>query len=249
MKTQFLAPSGFLARTAGRVALWTLAIVAWSVLTSSLAWAQPEGRGGPGGMRGPGPGGNLAELALQKSVTEELKLTSDQTDLLKKLAESDRDGEREGRGGSREERRKKRQEAAEAREKKVAEILEPGQLTRLKQISWQVQGARAFSNAQVTSALSVTSEQEEKIQAAQQEGFAELGKLFRSGAMKEGDSEEVKAANRAQLEKVRKATMDKIVALLTSEQQTKWKELIGQPFTGKIEEPPRGDRERRRGRD
>ena len=172
-------------RASGRLVQGMLAIVAWSVL-ASLVWAQPDGerergRGRGRGMMGP----DLVGLALQKSVTEDLKLTSDQIDRLKQLPEP----ERRGRGESAEERQKSRLEAYQAREKKVAEILEPGQLTRLKQINYQVMGPRAFMLPPVGEALNLTGEEKEKIQSAAEKGFREFGRLMESGAIKEGDSD------------------------------------------------------------
>jgi Spy/CpxP family protein refolding chaperone len=226
-----------MARTT-RLVRWTLAIVAWSVL-ASLVWAQPDGerergRGRGRGMMGP----DLVGLALQKSVSEELKLTSDQIDRLKQLPEP----ERRGRGENAEERQKSRLEAFQAREKKVAEILEPGQLTRLKQINYQVMGPRAFMLPPVGEALNLTGEEKEKIQSAAEKGFREFGRLMESGAIKEGDSEEIKEANRTEFAKVDAATMEKIMAVLTPEQQSKWKEMLGEPFKGKVDRPGAGGR-------
>ncbi len=220
------------AGTARRLLGWSLAIVAWSVL-ASLVWAQPERERGRG--RGMMMGPDLVGLALQKSVSEELKLTSDQVDRLKALGEPERPGR--GGEGSGEERRKKWLETMAVREKKVAEIVEPGQLTRLKQINYQVMGPRAFALPAVANELNLNEEEKEKVHKVMEEGFAEHGKLMRSGEIKEGDSEEIKTANREKFAKVDAASLEKIMALLTSEQQAKWKEMLGEPFKGKIERP------------
>ncbi len=67
-------------------------------------------------------------------------------------------------------------------------------------------------------------------------GMAEdMRKLFTSGGLQQGDSEEIKAANKAKIAEVDKSAMDKIVAVLTPEQQSKWKEMTGEPFTGKLD--------------
>jgi hypothetical protein len=220
---------------------WSFALLAWSAL-SSLALAQPER--GPRG-RGMGGGFDLVPLALNESVTAELKLTPDQITKLKELGPAERG---RGRGATAEERMKERAEAAEGREKKIAAILQPEQLSRLKQIGLQVQGPRAFGSQQVASALALTPEQTTSIAEIQGGMMTDMRKLFESGALKEGDSDEIKAANRAQIAKVDKAALDKIIALLTPEQTAKWKELIGEPFSGNIDMSEMG-RGRRRGRD
>ena len=169
-------------------------------------------------------------------------------DQLKKLAESDRESPRRGRGdgeGGAKERLKKMQERAEEEEKKVAAILKPDQFQRLKQISWQVLGPRAFKNAQVVSALGLTAEQNEGIAKIMQDHQTELFSLMRTG-LKRGNTEEDKAYNRQQTAKVHNAAVEKIVALLTSEQQAKWKELTGEPFTGEIDWMELGGRGGRR---
>jgi Spy/CpxP family protein refolding chaperone len=223
-------------RASGRLLHGMLAIVAWSVL-ASLIWAQADGgrEGGRGrgrGMMGP----DLVGLALQKSVSEELKLTSDQIDRLKQLPEP----ERRGRGENAEERRKSRLEEFKEREKKVAEVLEPGQLNRLKQINYQVMGPRAFMLPAMSDGLNLKDEEKSKIRTVVEGSFREYGRLMESGAIKEGDSEEIKEANREQFAKVDAATMEKINAVLTSEQQAKYKEMLGEPFKGKIERPGPG---------
>ena len=36
------------------------------------------------------------------------------------------------------------------------------------------------------------------------------------------------------------ATMEKIMAVLNPEQQSKWKEMLGEPFKGKVDRPGAG---------
>jgi hypothetical protein len=218
-----------------------LAIAVWAVVASQV-WAQPEGRGR--GRGGAGFGFDLVGIALQKPVSEELKLSDDQITRLKELGEPERRGE----GGSREERQKKRMEAAQAREKKVAEILEPAQLKRLKEIGLQSLGVRAFSIPRLVADLNLTEDQQDKIRKITEESAFDLGKMMRSGELAEGDSDEIKAANKAKIAKVNDAAMEKVVALLTSEQQAKWKELLGEPFKGQLEQRG-GFGGRRRGND
>jgi eukaryotic-like serine/threonine-protein kinase len=219
--------------TRGRMASWMLAVVVWS-LVGSLGWAQPDSQRPRGGG---GPRFSLAELATQKSVEEELKLSSEEVGRLKSLAEEGQAARREMRDLSEEDRRKKRQEMAETTEKKVAEIVKPEQLKRLKQIYLQVLGtqigpvAPAFRLPQVVSGLSLTEEQKEKIATISHDTETSMSGLRQSTNPIEAMKEYLK---------LREIAQEKIVAVLTSEQQDKWKEMTGEPFKGEVDFPGRG---------
>jgi Spy/CpxP family protein refolding chaperone len=200
------------------------AVLAVVALAAPAGWAQ--------GRRG-GGGGTLF-LLTQKSVQEELKLSDDQVKKVTDLGEKAREEFGKLRDLSREERQQKAAELSKANDKAVAEILQPNQLKRLKQIHWQQQGARAFGDPEVADALKFTDQQKDKIKAVQEEAQKEMSALRQSG----GDREEV----RKKSEELRKATNDKLMGLLTDEQKTKWKELTGEPFKGEIRRPGAGAR-------
>ncbi|HEY1784385.1 MAG TPA: hypothetical protein VGG30_02515 [Pirellulales bacterium] len=210
-----------------RLAPWILALGIWTV-AGAVAWAQPDGPR----QRGNGPRISMAELASQKPVQEELKLSTDEVDRLKKVAEEGQSARRELRDLSEDDRRKKMRELQETQEKKVAEIVTPEQFTRLKQISWQVQSPWAFGNPQVVSALKLTDEEKEKIDSITRETGESMRGLFQGGA----DFDKA----RKEAVKLRDVAQEKILALLTSEQQQKWKEMTGEPFKGELDFPGRG---------
>jgi len=210
-----------------RLAPLTLAVVVWS-LAGAVAWAQPDGPR----QRGNGPRISLAELGSQKSVQEELKLSSDEVDRLKKLAEEGQSARRELRDLSDEDRRKKGRELSEASEKKVSEVITPQQFTRLKQIRNQVQSPWVFNSPEVVSALSLTDEEKDKIETIAKETGESMRGLFQGGA----DFDKA----RKEAVKLRDVAVEKVLAVLTSEQQGKWKEMTGEPFKGEIEFPGRG---------
>jgi hypothetical protein len=140
---------------------------------------------------------------------------------------------------SREDRQKKAEELSKANDKAVGEVLKPDQLKRLKQIHWQQQGARAFSDPELADALKFTTEQKDKIQAVREEARKEMQSLRQAG----GDREEA----RKKFEEIRKATNEKVMGVLTDEQKAKWKELQGEPFKGEIVRPGAGARRGSRG--
>lgn len=201
-----------------QVALGSLTLVLMATL-GSLAQAQPP-RGasmGRGVM-------TLTELLTQESVQKELKLTDEQVKGAKELAQK----QRESFGGlsnlPAEERMAKIQERIKENEKALAGAIGAEQMGRLKQISLQVRGATTFSDPTVVTALSLSDEQKDKIKAIQEEVRKARGEF-------DWDKPE---ESRAKIEAARKAAAEKVLAVLTTEQTTKWKELIGAPFTGEI---------------
>jgi Spy/CpxP family protein refolding chaperone len=189
----------------------------------------PRGGGGFGGF-----GGGLVFLADQKSVREELKMTEEQVKKVEEFREKARgEGFRGGRGGfNPEEFQKRMEERTKAETKALAEILKPEQLKRLKQISWQREGTRALGNEEVAEALKLSTEQKDKIKTIREDSMKEMRELFGGGG-RGGNREEA----RKKFEDLRKATDEKIHAVLTAEQKTKLKELTGEPFKGEIQQP------------
>lgn len=205
------------------------------------------GRGGPGGF-------GLAGLLRIEKVQKEIELLEEQKAELEKFGESLRaefrpqDGQpqRDFRDLSEEEQRKAREEGmARMREinkkfeAKLAEVLLPHQLERVKQLEIQQQGSGALTNNEsVIAALAFTDEQKAKIEAIQQANRAKqdangekFRALFQEG--QEGDRE----ANRAKFEELRKAGEElrkaadaELLAVLTDEQKKKLEELKGEPF-------------------
>ncbi|HTU24735.1 MAG TPA: hypothetical protein VMF30_05030 [Pirellulales bacterium] len=211
----------------GWLAAGFMALVVWS-LAGSPASAQPDSPR----QRGGGPNFGLAQLAGNKSVQEELKLTSDQVERLEKVAEEGRPRRSEFRDLSDEDRRKKMREFREANEKKVAEIVSPEQLKRLKQIRLQLQAPWSFTSEPVEAELKLSEEQSSKIESITKESQESMQGLFNGAS-------DFKAAMK-EAAKLRDVANEKIVGLLTSEQRDKWKELTGETFTGEIDFPGRG---------
>src|SRR5262249_13881603 len=125
------------------------------------------------------------------------------------------------------------QEIREENEKEIAKILKAEQLKRLKQISYQQQGASAFTDASVAKELQLTDSQKKEIQKINEETFAKIREVLQPGSPPDDET-------RKKMTELRMAAADKIVKLLTNEQKTKWKELQGEPFKGEIRfGPPR----------
>jgi len=207
-------------------------VLAWAAIVVVPADAQPP-RGaqlGRGGM-------TLTGLLAQESVQKELKLSDEQKAKVKDIADKQRESFRGLRDLSTEELMAEIQKQIKENEEALSGALGADPMTRLRQISLQVRGAAAFSDPTVVSALSLTDEQQAKVKAIQDEA-QQARRAFDPDQLEE---------SRARIEAARKAAREKTQELLTEEQKTKWKELIGAPFTGEIRRPEFPGRGRRGG--
>jgi RNA polymerase sigma factor (sigma-70 family) len=214
---------------------------------------------GFGAGSGSGSGGGFGSCKLapltQKPVQQELKLTRDQ---IKKLTELQRKQEQSTRTlistlkfdelfKEPESLQKKWAEIAAQGEKGVDAILNTSQRTRLQEISLQQRGGNALGDPDVAEKLELTDEQKKRIQDIQAEGIKELrdlGLKEMQGLMELGPNpfdvgkaldkmrqgQKTMEKMRKKSEEVTKMMSDKCLAVLTSEQTTKWKEMTGKPF-------------------
>jgi hypothetical protein len=114
----------------------------------------------------------------------------------------------------------------------LSQLLRPQQVTRLRQIILQRQGGLALNNNQTAQELGLTESQRQKADAVLEKLTDKLNRA-RNVRGPEG---------RKQTEEAREAAGKELLGLLTPEQQNRWKELIGEPFTGEIGFGPPGDR-------
>jgi hypothetical protein len=210
-------------------------LVGLCLIAMLAAPAFAQGRGGFGRFGG----GSLAGLLGNASVQKELKLDDEQIGKAKEVSEKISGEIREKSQGlqdlSPDEQREKRmaitKEFNEATIKAAGAFLKPEQIARLKQVSYQAQGAMAFRDPEVISKLNLTDSQKSDIQAINQESMSQMREIFQSaqddreGAMKK-------------MTELRKETLEKVAAKLNDEQQKSWKELIGAPFEVKYEPRP-----------
>jgi Spy/CpxP family protein refolding chaperone len=207
-----------------------LAAVAVALLASPVLAQQRRPFGG--GMMMPS-----VMLLNQKSVQEDLKLTDDQ---VKKVAEAGKQmrekfGELANLEG--EERAKKAQELRKESDKTVAGILTKEQTKRLQEIRRQVMfrfmGAVVLSTPEVAKELNLTDDQKKQLRTIQEEAGKELRKIREDA----GDNRE---EARKKIAEHMKGVNAKLMKVLTSDQQTRWKEMTGKPFKGEIRfGPPR----------
>jgi O6-methylguanine-DNA--protein-cysteine methyltransferase len=202
-----------------------------AVVFASPVFAQ-QGRGGFG------RGGGFAMLLGNASVQKELKLDDEQTGKATKLGQELMATMREKTQDlSQEDRREKMpaimEEVNESAMKSAGEFLKAEQVERLKQISLQTQGIRAFGDPEVAKKLNLTDTQKSDIQTISQEVMEEL----RGVPFGQDQSDEERAANNKKRAEINKGALEKVAGKLNDEQQKTWKTLIGSPF--KLEMNPR----------
>jgi K+/H+ antiporter YhaU regulatory subunit KhtT len=195
--------------------------------------AHAQGRG-----FGYGGGGGITMVISNSGVQKELKLDDAQIEKAKELATSTREKMTEMReklqGLEQDERRTKMTELMRdinaTSLKSAAEFLKPEQLTRAKQISYQLRGAMAFSDPEISKKLSITDSQKEEIQTIVTESRGEMPSRE--------DYQNDREAAMKKMQEINKETLAKATAKLNDEQKKSWNELIGAPYTFKADPPP-----------
>jgi len=181
--------------------------------------------------RGFGVLGSPAFLLRRTEVQTDLKLSEDQKKslmaALEKLA-ADNQGLRDKlQNASDDERRKLIGDFQAAQTKAINAVLNADQQKRLRQVSLQQAGAAALADdPKVAEELKLTDEQKAKVRDLLMQQFDAVRQAFQGGAG---------AAAFDKADALRKETNEKAVALLTDEQKTRWKNLVGaelklQPF-------------------
>jgi serine/threonine protein kinase len=113
-------------------------------------------------------------------------------------------------------------EQARTDDAEVHALLTAEQLSRLRQIRLQSEGAGAFRDPEVASLLRLSAEQRDRIRAIEEEPFFAWMKTWVPGEPPPGPGPEPRPLNTA--------LNERILALLTDQQARQWKEMIGEPF-------------------
>lgn len=211
-----------------------LTIVVALVAVSSVAFAQQGGGGqrGQGGGQGQGQrqggtnqrqgGGNeAARLLAMPTVQAELNLTQDQKTALSALLPQR--GQNGQGGGERASGQGSSRPNPEELAKKISEILDDKQESRLAELVIQRTGNRAVLDEKVAEKIGLTAEQKSQI--------AGLREKLRSSRQTGGQAgQEDREAARAAREKMDKELDAEIGKILTDKQKAELKALGGKPF-------------------
>jgi len=202
-----------------------------------------------GGGRPSNFGKEAQRLLDQKPVQDELKLSPEQLAKLTKIKD-DRFAAMSFSATlhmSAYQKEKRGDQLDLAAEKSLAWILSAEQLKRLKQIYYQERGKRPWSDREIAEELKLTREQMDEIKALQKDQQKEMGELRKGGdpAAKLDDAQKQEA--REKFIELRKTQDEKLMGVLTQQQQDKWQEMRGDPFTGQLAMPGRGGGNRNAG--
>ena len=162
-------------------------------------------------------------LLPYRDVIEDLGLTQAQLagckTLLAQINSDAPDSQSEGTPLTSQQIRESALNDAAAHDTALAKILSPVQLKRLQEISRQIRGAFAFSDADVAGALALTPTQKNAVRSA----CAEFHNRRHHGPPQFGGEQE-----RSDMA----ATVQQILAQLTAHQTEVWNTLVGEPYNG-----------------
>jgi Spy/CpxP family protein refolding chaperone len=163
-------------------------------------------------------------LLLNNIVQKDLKITDEQKaklkDAMEKIQDNHKDDYAKIREMSRKDQWKLIRTIREEARKAAAEILDAKQMTRFKQIQWQLEGARALEDLEAQKGLKLSGEQKKKLATI----FEDLDKKLLESFQKGG------TVSREQFLALQKETQDKANGVLSEEQKKNWKEMKGEPF-------------------
>lgn len=219
------------------------------VLAVSLAQGSAGTGGGRGGFGGGQRGGfgrnqnDLISLAARTDVQTDAGVTAEQKGKIEALQAAIQEARRaqmeemrnSGGGGAPdfEAMRAQMEKQQVENEKKLAEILKPEQMLRLKEIRVQLQGNRAILDASVQKSLKMTPEQLGKIKTLQDNLNAANQSLFEE--MRNGGDRD---SLRERMTKNNDTFNAELGKILTSTQTDELKKMGGKPF--KATPPPSG---------
>jgi serine/threonine protein kinase len=170
------------------------------------------------------PGSRLTgqefRLLAHPAVQQALKLSEDQARRVTRLWDQRRQAFRMFETLSPDQWRPKLQELL-GQELLVAELLQPEQARRLRQITVQHRGAEAFTEPEVADALQLTDRQRAAIRSILDETRQSLAALRQGGPRPEGWKK---------AEELWKSARERVLQELSGEQRARWQELIGEPF-------------------
>ena len=173
-------------------------------------------------------------LLRHKAVRDDLKLTQREARRIQEFTEQQWKKEQEVEEIADEKERDRRfDEMTREDERFLGEILTPEKRKRLDQITLQVAGLLWITRPEVAAALKLTDEQKQKVVELQKAARKEMEELLYS---------ETRRDRQAELRRHQEACKQRVLELLTDEQEAKYNELIGEPFRGelKFDEPDPG---------
>jgi Spy/CpxP family protein refolding chaperone len=172
------------------------------------------------------PEGTVVKLLLlrQKSVQKELDLGADVVKKITDFTEAQSEAAHKAAGMPEAARKEAFVKLVQANDKFLTDTLNAKQQKRLDQITMQFTALTQLTKPEIAKELKLTEDQVKKFKDMQTEARKALGELL--GSKDAGKSQK--------LAKLHQETRTKILAMLTDEQKTKVREMVGAPFEGEI---------------
>jgi len=220
------------------------ALMAGPTMAQEQKGRRGQGKGGAGAGQGRGGGfgrGGFWILA-NPAVQTEIKATDEQKEKITELTRKQGEAMRDVFSGGQIDREKMAEltkKNTDEQEKFAKDTLKPDQLKRYHQIKWQQAGVMAFKETDVQTALKLTGDQKEKLNAIAEDYTKDRNEIMPMGRRGGGGGGGKAGGGRgfgpdpetqAKLTKLSKDTMVKAEKVLTDGQQKEWKELLGKPF-------------------
>lgn len=164
-------------------------------------------------------------LLLQPSVCQDLNLAQDKRDKIHQFAEGQWKKAQALANLDEKQRDARFKEMTKENERFIDEVLSKDQKKRLDQILLQTAGLLWVTRPEIAKELNLSAEQKKRASQMQQEARDEMERAIHETSEAQKDAE---------LAKLRKTSRDRLMELLTDEQETKWKKMSGEPFKGEI---------------
>jgi Spy/CpxP family protein refolding chaperone len=205
---------------------WTLTLVALCACSMPARAADDKAK--------PVPEEGALELVLlrHKAVRDDLKLTHREARKIHEFTEQQwKKAQKIEELADEKEKDRRYNELTREDERFLDEVLTPEQKKRLDQITLQVAGLMWITRPDVAAALKLTDEQKKKAAEYQKVARKEMEELLHS---------ETRRDRQAELRKLHATCKERVLELLTDEQEAKFHEMIGHPFRGELsfDEPP-----------
>lgn len=163
-------------------------------------------------------------LLRQPAVQQDLRITEGERKKIDEFATKQWQKVKQMKDLSEAERTRRFEAMAKENQQFLKSTLKPEQQKRLNQITMQVAGLLCVMRADVAAELNLSAEQKQKIKAAHKEAEKDAKEALRSG----GEVRDEK------FNELRMKSRQKLLSILTDAQKTKWKEMAGQKFDGKL---------------
>ena len=151
-------------------------------------------------------------LAFQDSVRAEIRLTDEQADGLEQIAKARREHSADW-------------DDAEV-EAGMSELLDAGQVRRLRQIALQYRGTHALTDPDVADTLGLAPDQTDEIRAVLDDARQRMWAIIGFGPDPDW---------RAKSRQFWAGVGDRVLAVLTPDQRADWADELGEPFAGEIQ--------------